>query len=283
MTLLLGLLVLLVAISFFVWGNLNALAERNRTLQAIPGSPRRIGWFGLDRWMSNRQKPRTLFLLVAFVCGLAGFIFSHALLGFALGAAVGYLLPRILYGRRMRARLRKLDEQFAPSLVLVANGMRAGQTLVQAFDVAAGSLKEPIAGEFMSISRQIRLGMPIEDALVSFAKRVPLPESTILVKAMQISIQTGADLPAAIGQIAATIASRAKLDRKVKTLTAQGKAQGLIIGATPLVLGIGFSIMNPQYFKTMIGTFWGNLIIVTVLVLQTVGFLFVRRITNVPL
>lgn len=283
MSLVFGLIALTLAISVFVWANVNALRERLHTLRALPGSPRRGGWFGFDRWIGNRQKPQALFLLVALFCGMLGLVLSHSLLGFAFCAGGGYLVPRLLYGRQVKARLRKLDEQFAPALVLVANSMRAGQTLVQAFDLAAGSLKEPIAGEFMAISRQVRLGMPMEDALVSFSKRVPLPESTILVKAMQISLATGADLPAAIGQVASTIANRAKLERKVKTLTAQGKAQGLIIGAAPLVLGVGFSLMNPAYFKAMVGTFWGNLIIVMVLVLQTIGFLLVRKITTVPL
>jgi tight adherence protein B len=283
MTLLLGMVLVIVATGIFVWANASSLLKRQRTLRLATESTRRAGWLSLDRWVRNRQKPQALFLLTALLCAFVGLVLSRSFLGFALGAAIGYLVPRLLYGRHAKARLRKLDEQFAPALVLVANGMRAGRTLVQAFDLAGASLKDPIAEEFLGISRQVRLGMPMEDALVSFSKRVPLPETTILVKAMQISLLTGADLPAALGQVATTIANRSKLERRVKTLTAQGKAQGVIIGAAPLVIGVGFSILNPVYFKTMIGTFAGNLIIVTILVLQTIGFLLVRRITNVPL
>jgi tight adherence protein B len=282
MILLIGMLLVVVAASVFVSGSLQIFLDRARTLRTMQGETGRT-WGGLvNLWAVNRKSPQTIFMLIGLFAGLIGLLLGHSFLTFAVGIAIGYLVPRILYSRRNRMRLRKLDEQFAPALVLVANGMRAGQTLVQSLDLAAGSLKDPIAGEFLAISRQIRLGMPTEDALVSFSRRVPLPESVILVKAMQISLLTGANLPAALGQVATTIASRAKLERRVKTLTAQGKAQGLIIGIAPIVLGIGFSILNPVYFRTMVGTFLGNCIIVTVLVLQTIGFLLVQRITKVP-
>jgi tight adherence protein B len=281
MTLVIGLVLLIVAVIVFIVAAADSFLDRNRTLSAMEGAGRRRRFaFGL--WMAHRKSPTTLFLMTAVLSAVAGMVITHEIVGLTVGGGLGYLVPRLLYFRQARARLKKLDEQFAPALVLVANGMRAGQTLVQAFDLAAGSLKDPIAGEFLAVSRQVRLGMPVEDALASFSTRVPLPESTILVKAMQISILTGANLPVALSQVAATIASRAKLERRVKTLTAQGKAQGLVIGLAPIVLGVGFSIMNPAYFQTMVGTFLGNCIIVTILILQTVGFLVVQRITKVP-
>jgi len=284
MNLLIGSLLLIVAVTVFVQVSVETFLQRGRTLLAMQGEGRgrRTTLAAARVWIVSRKTPQTLFLLVGLFSGLVGLVINGGILGFAFGAAFGYLIPRVLYFRRARARLKKLDEQFAPALILVANGMKAGQTLVQSLDLAASSLKEPIAGEFLAVSRQIRLGMPIEDALTSFASRVPLPESIILVKAMQISILTGANLPAALAQVASSISGRAKLERKVKTLTAQGKAQGLVIGVTPIVLGIGFSILNPAYLHTMVGTFYGNCIIVTILVLQIIGFVVVQRIIKVP-
>lgn len=197
------------------------------------------------------------------------------------GAAAGWMLPALLVSRQERKRLARLEQQIVSALTLLSNSMRAGKTLPQAIDEVSASLEQPMAQELSVISRQLRVGMKPEEALRAFAERVPLPDVKLAVRAMIVSLRTGSNLPHAMRQIATTVASRIRVEGKIKVLTTQGNMQGMIVGAAPFVLLAGFYVMSPQYVQVLFDTRLGNLILAGMVVLQTAAVVTIRKITSV--
>ena len=72
-----------------------------------------------------------------------------------------------------------------------------------------------------------------------------------------------------------------KVNGKIQALTAQGKAQGVIIGLAPFVILLIFHLMSPEYVKVMFTTVYGNIILGVIVVLQTIAFFIIQKIVKI--
>jgi tight adherence protein B len=223
------------------------------------------------------------------ILSLGGGFFGLLLgLNLGLGIAVtvalcgaGAMAPVLYLARRERKRRQLLEGQIVVALTTIGDAMRAGKTLPQAIDGAAAAIERPMSLELAVVSRQLRVGIKAEDALRDLSTRLNLPDLKLAVKAMVVSIRTGANLPQAIRRIVETIANRSRVESKVRVLTTQGKMQGMIVGLAPFALLLGFWMLNPSYVGALFKTTLGNIILGTIFVLQTAAALVMRQITSV--
>ena len=100
---------------------------------------------------------------------------------------------------------------------------------------------------------------------------------------MLISIRTGANLPEALDRIATTIRSRYAVQGKIDALTAQGKAQGLVVGLLPIFLLIMLHFLDPEFVKPLFNTWIGNLAIVLMVILEALGFFVIKKIVAIDI
>jgi len=219
--------------------------------------------------------------------GITGAVLSVGLgfpliLALIVGVAAGGI-TLFLIRRAKTATRKKLDEQFVNALGLLTNALRAGQTLPQAIDSCTRSIERPLSTEFTIMSRQLRVGMDLENALGDFASRVTTDDVYLATKAMVFSSRTGADLPKAFAQIAETIRSRKSVQGKIDALTAQGKAQGVVVGIMPAVLMGIMYLMNPDYVMLFFTTFIGNLALVCMVIMQTAAIFVIRKIIRIDI
>ena len=82
-------------------------------------------------------------------------------------------------------------------------------------------------------------------------------------------------------KISETIRGRLRIERRVRTLTAQGRLQGLIVSLMPLVLGIAMTVMKPDVMKPFLFSLKGAICVGITLALVTVGWLFIRKIIKI--
>lgn len=179
---------------------------------------------------------------------------------------------------RRRARF---DEQLPDALGTMSNALRAGFSLSQAFDSVVDQGDRPISEEFAIFQGQLRVGMPFEDALASLSARVGSEDLSLAATAILASRRTGGNVTEVFDRISDTIRSRMKVERKVKTLTAQGRMQGVVVSLMPLVLGILMTLVKPGMMIPFFCSALGAVSILATLLLIAAGWLMILRITKI--
>ncbi len=184
---------------------------------------------------------------------------------------------RILIGKKRK----KFEEQLGDFLQVLANGIRSGFSFQQALNNLSKDMPDPLGAEFRSANREIRLGVDIETAFSKVAYRMDNEDMDILTAAIVIQRQVGGNLAVILDTISGTIRDRINMRALVRTLTAQGRMSGIIIGAIPVGLLIIISFMNPEYTDIFFTTTYGRVLLIIAAILEGIGFLVIRKIIDI--
>jgi tight adherence protein B len=187
------------------------------------------------------------------------------------------LLVRILKARR----LKKFNNQLVEALSAMSNSLKAGFSITQSFESIARDGQSPIAQEFGAFLQQTRVGVSFSDALENLQERVGSDDLNLVCMAVETARQTGGNLTGIFEQIAMTIRERFRIENRINTLTAQGKLQGIVVGAMPLIIGAALMIVDPGMMIPFLRSMMGLSIIVIVAVLLTFGGLIIRKIVRI--
>jgi tight adherence protein B len=193
----------------------------------------------------------------------------------------GYRMPRFVVNRMWENRLDRFGEQLIDALTFMSNGLRSGLSLVQSMDMVKEELHDPMSQEFALVLSQQRLGVPLEDALLSLERRVDTEDVQIMVTSINILRQSGGNLTETFDTIAHTIRERKKVEGKIKSMTAQGISQGVIIVLMPIVLAGILYMMDPELIRRLWTTWIGLVMVLFMLVLQILGALMIRKIVRI--
>lgn len=186
-------------------------------------------------------------------------------------------LARYLDERRRAA----FNDQLPEALSTMSNALRAGFSINQAFQSVIEVGEKPISEEFKILEQQLSIGMSFEDALESMSSRVGSDDLTLVTTAIVIARKTGGNVTEIFDNIGKTIRERMKVERKVKSLTAQGRLQGAIVTAMPLLLGLGMTAMKPKMMIPFLCSPAGALAILATILLMVVGWLLIRKIIRI--
>lgn len=178
-------------------------------------------------------------------------------------------------------RRQRFNEQLPEALATMSNALRAGFSISQAFDSVVEQGEKPMCEEFAILQQQLKVGMSFEDALESMSDRVGSDDLTLVTTAILISRKTGGNVTEIFDKISETIRGRQKVERKVRTLTAQGRLQGLIVSALPVFLGLAMFVLKPQMMSAFLFSFTGLVSITAMIVLIAFGWLMIRKIINI--
>ncbi|MBQ1428307.1 MAG: type II secretion system F family protein [Kiritimatiellae bacterium] len=178
-------------------------------------------------------------------------------------------------------RRQKFNEQLPEALATMSNALRAGFSISQAFDSVVDQGDKPMCEEFAILQQQLRIGMSFEDALESMSQRVGSDDLTLVTTAILISRKTGGNVTEIFDKISETIRGRMKIERKVKTLTAQGRMQGIIVSCMPLFLGVVMLLLKPEMMVPFLFSLTGLVCILIVIGLLTVGWLIIKKIITI--
>ena len=208
------------------------------------------------------------------------YIFSGNILGTLLVVAAGAMLPPVFLKIKKNSRLKNFGTQLGDALMLVANGLRAGFSFEQVLETVAKDMPDPISTEFARVSRELKMGMSLEDSLTGLTDRMQNTDMRLLTSAVLIQRQVGGNLADILDTIAETIQDRIKIKNHVNSLTAQGRISGLIVGMVPVFLYIAISAANPEYMAVFSETTYGRILLVIAVVMEAAGFLLIRKMSN---
>ena len=214
------------------------------------------------------------FVLVAFL--RFGVSIAVPVLG-----VVGYVLPALYLRNRRGRRLRTFEAGLPRAMELIANSIKAGQSIAQSLSSVTDNAGPPLNEEFRLARREIELGASVDSALSNMVKRMGSTDLRLVVMVITIQHSVGGDLPAILTTLADTMRQRAEMRDEILAATAQSRASSLIITLLPVAAAALLYFLVPDYFRPMFTSPLGWVLIGISAGLLVIGNVIIRRITKI--
>ena len=258
------------------------------------------GWRGLDRALGGRGTSKLAaelaradlkltpgeFIFLNLVTVLAGFVIVYILgrgnlLFGLLGGILGFYAPRLWVRQLQGRRLSAFNNQLGDTLILLANSLRSGYSLLQSMETVSHELASPMSVEFTRVVREIGLGLTIEEALAHLLQRINSEDLDLVITAINIQHEVGGNLAEILDTISHTIRERVRIKGQIRAMTAQQRFSGYVISVLPLILSVVMFMINPGYLGKMFNEPCGIMMLVAGGLMIIVGYMIIRRITDI--
>jgi tight adherence protein B len=206
---------------------------------------------------------------------------NQALLFAAVGLVIGGFLPYSYASYRRTKRFQKFEELFPEAIDTLARAVRAGHAFTTALELIANELSEPVASEFRKLFEEQKFGLPVRDALMNLAERVPLVDVKFFVTAVMLQRETGGNLAEILDNLSYVIRERFKIMRQVRVYTAQGRLTMMLLMGLPPVIVVTMLLTSPAFIRPLFADPIGHFLVVAGIVLQTLGYFVIRKIIQI--
>lgn len=227
------------------------------------------------------------FVLISLSAALAGLALSLLLVPDSaarlLLAALAGAIPYFRLVQRIAARRKLIEAQLVDALSLISNALRSGYSFLQALDVAARELPEPIAGELEQVLRETRVNISVDAALANMVERTGSQDLDMAVTAIAIQRQVGGNLGEVLANISETIRERLRVRGEIRALTAQGRISAWIVGLLPVVLTVVIYLLNREYISVLFVHPVGRFALILAVLMELIGVALIRRIIQIEL
>jgi tight adherence protein B len=198
-------------------------------------------------------------------------------------------LPRIYIKALRTMYFRRFDDQLGDALMLMSNSLRAGFSFMQALEMIGREAPAPISEEFARVTQEIQVGVPIPEALNAMSQRIDSMDLRLVVTAVIIQREVGGALAQLLELIAGVIRERQRIKGEIRTLTAQGRLTGFILGMMPITVGFLIYLVSraangpnePTFIDPLINTTMGQMLLAFAFVWQIIGFWLIMRIVSI--
>jgi len=254
----------------------------------------------LDRQQSERKKrpslqhriaqaglkfsPRTFWIVsgaaaiaVALLCLLA----RQSVVVILLAAfVVGLGLPRWALHFLKKRRLKKFTSEFANAIDVIVRSVKTGLPTNEALKIVAKEIPEPVRGEFANLCEGLKVGVTLDQGLKRMYDNVPTPEVNFFTIVMTVQLKSGGNLSEALGNLAAVLRDRKRLQGKIKALSAEAKASAMIIGSLPPAVMVMVYFTTPSYIEPLFTTRAGNLMLAGCVVWMSLGIFIMKKMIS---
>lgn len=253
----------------------------NDLLLQIPGPAR------LKRFLSQADSSWTVGQLLLFslsVFAIGTWFASFAAPSFALALLMGLtggMAPYVFFSWKRSTRFNQFDAVLPEAIDLMSRALRAGHGIVAAIEMISQEISEPVAGEFRRVFEEQNFGLPLREAMLNLAARVPLPDVQFLVTAILVQKETGGNLAEVLDKTTLVIRERSRLRGQLRIHTAQGKITGWILGCMPFGLFAAINVLNPGYARILLEDPLGIQLIYAGLGLMALGVWTIRKVIDI--
>jgi len=261
--------------------NLSSVPLLNRLMMRLSWS-RRLQ--ALITQAGLQMKPGKI-LLFSGVVGLGAYILVvyayHQSVPAIVAALVGAATPIVVVSVLRQRRMGRFEQRFPEALDLLGRAVRAGHAFTTGLEMVSKECAEPVAGEFRITFDEQNLGLPLRDALINMAGRVPSVDVRFFVTALLIQKETGGNLAELLDELARVIRERFRIHRDVRVKTAQGRLTAVILIGLPIGFLIILRIVNPGYVGVLFSDPLGPDILGIAALLQVIGAAIIWKIVHI--
>lgn len=238
-----------------------------------------LRWACHRLWQAGLDLPASqvagLFLALPVVALLVLMAFGIAVGGVllvVLSIGIGLILGQIA-GRRRTQIVRQLPDFLEHAL----RALMAGNTLEESFAEAAAESPEPLRTLFLGVSRQVRFGAPIEEALAQAADVHDLVDLRVLAMAARVNRRYGGSIRNMIRSLVQVIRARGTAARELRALTAETRFSAMMLFAIPLGITSFILLRNPGFYGDMWDDGTGRALLLAAAALQAAGGVLIWR------
>jgi tight adherence protein B len=259
------------------------MLELSETLEARLGE--RWAWRRLDRLCGQAgvQRPTGHVLMATAASGVAGGVAATAALGLLAGVAglaAGLAAPVAALRFRALRRQRQFEAELPELLSVWASALRAGRSFAQALDSIVDEAGEPAHTEFRRAQQQVRLGVPVEQALDEMSQRLRSESFELVVLTTDVQRRVGGNVAEIFDQVAETVRQRHQFSARVKALTSMGRLSAQVLIGLPFAMAALLTLINHEYMRPLYTTRTGHILIAVGLAMMTAGALILRRMVK---
>ncbi len=194
-----------------------------------------------------------------------------------LAGVLGFAAPLLYVSFKRQARIHALRMQLPEAFELMSRAVRAGQTMSGAMSLVATQLKAPVSLEFACCCEQQNYGLSREVALQELARRNSVTELQLFVVAMLVHGTSGGNPVEILDNLSDVIRKRIRMVGKVKAMTSEGRLQAVVLSILPIATFAAIYVLNRSYAQLLLDR---PRLLMTVLVAEVLGTLWIRRIVN---
>jgi len=246
---------------------------------------RRI-WHKLQRKLERADLPlRTVefaYLIVgcAFVVAFFAAVSGRSSVGILIALAIGGAIPYLFVSFKAKRRMNAFEEQLPDLLVTLAASLKAGHSFKQGLQTIVDEGHEPASKELGRVLTDTRLGRPMDEALSETAERIGSKNFSFVITAVTIQRQVGGSLAGLFDMVADTVRQRQQFARKIKGLTAMGRASAYVLIALPFFIAFALTLLNPDYMAPLYNTSTGHMLIFMGLGMMAFGSLILKKLVS---
>ena len=220
-------------------------------------------------------------LLIAGVAGWTASIWAPTIIfAVMIGLAAGSL-PYLYLIIKRSARFRRFEELLPDAIDLMARALRAGHTITSSIEMVSEEGSEPVASEFRRVFEEQNFGLPMREAMLNMAHRVPLPDVTFLVTAIIVQKETGGNLAEVLDKASVVIRERFRLRGQLRIYTAQGRLTGWILAGMPFIMFFVLYMLNPNYERILLEDPAGQKLLYAGIGLMALGAWVIRKVIDI--
>lgn len=200
----------------------------------------------------------------------------------ALGAAgFSWHIPLFVLGFLEGRRLKKFEQQLAPTIDSMAGALQAGSSLPQAMELVSREVAAPIGEEFAIVVREMAVGVPMAEAFANMVDRVRSLDLDMLVTAITIQHRVGGNLSQILRTISHTVRERLRIKGEIAILTAQQRLAAFIVSGLPLLIIGALLFIAPSYIMKLFQPGIARLLLAIGIMGIAAGFYALRRIADI--
>jgi tight adherence protein B len=202
------------------------------------------------------------------------------LLKLLIALVFGYL-PIWWIVRKRASRLSKFEENLPDAIDLFTRTMRAGHNIHSGLETIAEETSDPIKMEFRKVMEEMALGQPIEPALHSLGERIPVLDLKFFITGLILQRQTGANMVSVLENLSTLVRERLNMAAKMRAHTAQQRFSAALLCLMPIVVGLGFWVLKPEYIRLLYTDPIGSKFLTYAVISEIVGILVIRKLSNI--
>ena len=257
------------------------LSPLERKLEMLPG----MDQLAILIEQSGRKTPAHRLLLLSIALALSAGILTWYFTGIIIiGLIAGLLaaaIPFLKINMDRSKRLATFEEQLPEAMDIMVRALKAGHPFTETLRLVADEMNEPISKEFGITFADINYGLDVRQAFLNLLERVPNMTLMTLVIAVIVQRETGGNLAETLSNISTVVRGRFRFQRKVRTLSAEGRMSAWVLVLIPFTLFVGLMVTSPSYLAIMVKDPLGIKIISVAFVMVVIGIFWLRRIIRI--
>ena len=278
------------ALQKYSFRNVRKIPRKIRTtLKSYEFIPRKLELaikYKLELIHSDFQYENVIRLL--FYSGIVSTIFlTFVLKSFILSIVITIFLIPLSFNAYINStrnrQIVKFSEELPELLNILASALRSGLTLPQGLEAYSSDSNGEVARQIRRAIGEIRVGTPIDEALMGVADRMSSEDLRWAVTALSIQRIVGGSMATILTTTYETVKSRTEIRREVKTLAAEGKLSAYVLMALPIGIFSFLFITRREY----VSAFWktpGGLVLATLVVVSlSIGWTWMKKIVDIKI